>query len=165
MSGIRDFVALSGLSAAVWGMTVNLKVESVKWVCGSCIMQCCTEEDVLSASVTKRSQRTLKSMLYKPIKCEIRDARCEMRPALNVPNSWPVQEKCCLTSDLTNDVSSNLSVGRQIKRCHAFPLCHHNLIASSLNVFLYFQKVVLSLQSHVCSFVTKELFYTSRWFI
>src|SRR5271168_2473554 len=34
----------------------------------------CTEEDALNVSVTKRSQRTLKSMLYKPIKCEMRDA-------------------------------------------------------------------------------------------
>ena len=48
-------------------------------------MRCRTEEDALSTSVTKRSQRTLKSMLYKPIKCEMQDARCKMRPALNVP--------------------------------------------------------------------------------
>ena len=41
--------------------------------------------DVSSASVTRRSQRTLKSMLYKLITCKMRDARCEMRPALNVP--------------------------------------------------------------------------------
>jgi len=35
MSGIQGFVTLSGLLAAAQGMTVNLKRESVKWVCGS----------------------------------------------------------------------------------------------------------------------------------
>ena len=61
-----------------------------------------------------------------------------------------MQEKCCLTSDLTSDVSSNLSVGRQINRCHAFPLCHRILIASSLNVFLDFQCFIITKS---CTFI------------
>jgi len=48
------------------------------------------------------SKRTLKCVLYKPIKCEMRNARCEMRPALNVP----IRAVCQLEATTTNERSS-----------------------------------------------------------
>jgi hypothetical protein len=34
-------------------------------------------------------ERNLNFIMTNPIKCEMRDARCEMRPALNVPIAFP----------------------------------------------------------------------------
>lgn len=73
---------LDHCSQAPWGMIVNLKMESITRVCGSGFKtsDCYVvhwEEDALSASVTKSSQRTLKRVLHNPIKCEMRGAaRC-----------------------------------------------------------------------------------------
>jgi hypothetical protein len=40
-------------------------------------------------------ERNLNFIMTNPIKCEMRDARCEMRPALNVPNAMGYEGVDC----------------------------------------------------------------------